>query len=178
MDCPFCKNQNTKVLDSRTLKQGQSIRRRRKCIGCDRRFTTYETLEISMPKVYKNDGRREDYNREKIFRGIEKSCQKLPVSPDQIDRIIDHVERSILENNPNEVKSKEIGHVVMMHLKHLNPVAFIRFASVYKSFHDIEEFIQDLRRDELKFKSQELSKIYQYNEQPSIGKQNESNSRH
>ncbi|MCB9091688.1 MAG: transcriptional repressor NrdR [Halobacteriovoraceae bacterium] len=151
MNCPFCHHKNTKVLDSRLLKKGTSIRRRRECSSCERRFTTYESIEISLPRICKNDGRREDFNREKIYSGIEKACQKLPVSPEQINQIIDSVEKRLMEFNQSEIKSRVIGNLVIMHLRHLNPVAFVRFASVYKSFENIDDFFQNLKLEEEKF---------------------------
>ncbi len=153
MKCPFCEHKDTKVLDSRLIKQGSSIRRRRQCLSeeCERRFTTYETIEVSLPRILKKDGRREEYNRAKLLSGLEKACQKLPVSPEQINNIIDSVEKKLVELNLTEVSASLIGSIVIMHLKHLNPVAFVRFASVYKEFENIDDFVKDLKFEQNHF---------------------------
>ena len=151
MKCPFCEKAETKVVDSRLLKEGLSVRRRRKCEGCEKRFTTYETIEISMPNIVKLDGRREPYNREKIHGGIEKACQKRPISTDQVDRIVENIEKSIRDVSAKEVSTQDIGKIVMMYLRNLDPVAYIRFASVYRKFQDVEEFVHDLQHDEETF---------------------------
>lgn len=148
MRCPFCDQSETKVVDSRLLKEGFSVRRRRKCESCEKRFTTYETIEISMPNIVKLDGRREPYNREKIYSGIEKACQKRPISTEQVERIVENIEKSIMEISGKEVNTTEIGQIVMMYLRNLDPVAYIRFASVYRKFQDVEEFVHDLQHDE------------------------------
>ena len=148
MKCPFCDQSETKVVDSRLLKEGFSVRRRRKCESCEKRFTTYETIEISMPNIVKVDGRREPFNREKIYRGIEKACQKRPISTEQVERIVENIEKSILELSAKEVKTDEIGKIVMMYLRNLDPVAYIRFASVYRTFKDIDEFVNDIKHEE------------------------------
>lgn len=155
MKCPFCNNSETKVIDSRLLKEGFSVRRRRKCEDevCTRRFTTYESIEIQMPAVVKLDGRREAYRREKIFQGLEKACQKRPISTDQIERVLDNIEKQILDMASKEISSKEIGNLVMMYLRNLDPVAYIRFASVYRKFQDVEEFMNDIKDDEDNFNS-------------------------
>ena len=151
MRCPYCEENDTKVVDSRLLKEGLSVRRRRKCEGCEKRFTTYETIEISMPNIVKLDGRREPYNREKIYSGIEKACQKRPISTDQVERIVENIEKTILDLSAKEVKTYDIGKIVMMYLRNLDPVAYIRFASVYRKFQDIEEFVQDIQTEEESF---------------------------
>jgi transcriptional repressor NrdR len=153
MRCPYCEHSETKVVDSRLLKEGLSVRRRRKCESCEKRFTTYETIEISMPNIVKLDGRRESYRREKIADGISKSCQKRPISTDQVERIIENIERSIREISEKEVTTKQIGNLVMMYLRNLDPVAYIRFASVYRKFQDVEEFMNDIKHDEESFSS-------------------------
>jgi transcriptional repressor NrdR len=145
MKCPFCKSIDTKVLDTRMLNHGYSIRRRRSCNRCEKRYTTYETIEVSMPAVYKKDGRREEYNRDKLYRGLEKACQKLPIPSGQIERIIEHIEKNLIEHGSKEISAKEIGGMAMEHLKHLHPVAYVRFASVYKDFHDLDEFYKELK---------------------------------
>jgi transcriptional repressor NrdR len=153
MKCPYCQQSETKVVDSRLLKEGLSVRRRRKCEACEKRFTTYETIEISMPNIVKLDGRREPYNREKIYSGIEKACQKRPISTDQLERIVENIEKSIVDVSAKEVKTQDIGNIVMMYLRNLDPVAYIRFASVYRKFQDVEEFVNDIKHDEESFSS-------------------------
>jgi transcriptional repressor NrdR len=153
MKCPYCQESETKVVDSRLLKEGLSVRRRRKCDGCEKRFTTYETIEISMPNIAKLDGRREPYRKEKIYDGIEKACQKRPISTEQVERIVENIERSMREISEKEVTTKQIGNLVMMYLRNLDPVAYIRFASVYRKFQDVEEFVKDIKHDEQSFSS-------------------------
>jgi transcriptional repressor NrdR len=148
MKCPYCSAPDTKVLDSRNLEEGSTIRRRRKCDTCQKRFTTFETVELSMPMVMKRDGRREPYRQEKIKVGIDKACEKRNISTAQIDRIIHNIERSILDISDKEVLTSDIGNLVMMHLRHLDPVAYIRFAAVYRKFQDVEEFVNELKHDE------------------------------
>jgi transcriptional repressor NrdR len=153
MKCPYCQESETKVVDSRLLKEGLSVRRRRKCESCGKRFTTYETIEISMPNIVKLDGRREAYKKEKIYEGIEKACQKRPISTEQVERIVENIERSMREISEKEVTTKQIGNLVMMYLRNLDPVAYIRFASVYRKFQDVEEFVKDIKHDEQSFSS-------------------------
>lgn len=148
MKCPYCSAPDTKVLDSRNLEEGSVIRRRRKCESCQKRFTTFETVELSMPLVIKRDGRREPYQQEKIKTGIEKACEKRPISAVQIERIINNIEKAILDISDKEVHTKDIGNLVMMYLRHLDPVAYIRFAAVYRKFQDVEEFVNELKHDE------------------------------
>ena len=148
MKCPYCSAPDTKVLDSRNSEEGSVIRRRRKCEGCQKRFTTFETIELSMPMVIKRDGRREPYNKEKINHGIQKSCEKRPISAVQIERIINNIEKAILDISDKEIHTKDIGNLVMMYLRHLDPVAYIRFAAVYRKFQDVEEFVNELKHDE------------------------------
>lgn len=154
MKCPYCDAPETKVLDSRNIDEDQVIRRKRKCESCQRRFTTIESIQLSMPMVIKRDGRREPYNQDKISRGIEKAVEKRPISASQITRIISNIEKSILEISDKEVSSMEIGNLVMMYLHHLDPVAYVRFASVYRKFQDVEEFVNELKQNEItQFKS-------------------------
>ena len=148
MKCPYCSAPDTKVLDSRNSEEGSVIRRRRKCEACQKRFTTFETIELSMPMVIKRDGRREPYNKEKINHGIQKSCEKRPISAVQIERIINNIEKAILDISDKEIQTKEVGNLVMMYLRHLDPVAYIRFAAVYRKFQDVEEFVNELKHDE------------------------------
>lgn len=151
MRCPFCDANDTKVVDSRILKEGFSVRRRRKCESCEKRYTTYETIEISMPNIVKLDGRREPFNREKILSGIQKACQKRPISTEQIDRIVENIEKNIRDISTKEVSTQEIGKILMMYLRNLDPVAYIRFASVYRKFQDVEEFVHDIQSNEQQF---------------------------
>lgn len=151
MRCPFCNESETKVIDSRSMQEGFSIRRRRKCEACNRRFTTYENVEINMPMVFKLDGRREPYQREKIKNGLSKACQKRPISTAQIENLIDNVEKNILEISEKEVASKDIGKIITMYLRNLDPVAYIRFASVYRKFQDVDEFVNDIKHEEEEF---------------------------
>ncbi len=153
MRCPFCEANETKVVDSRLLKEGLSVRRRRKCEACERRFTTYESIEIQMPVVVKLDGRREPYQKEKILKSIGKACGKRPISTEQIERVVDNIEKNILEISNKEIKSKDIGQLLMHYLRNLDPVAYIRFASVYRTFQDVEEFVHDLQHEEESFNS-------------------------
>jgi transcriptional repressor NrdR len=143
--CPFCASQENKVIDSRLSKEGQVIRRRRECLGCQRRFTTYERIEEIMPLVIKNDGRREAFDRQKISNGLKHACQKRPVSSEQIDEIVEQVERRLQETGEREVSSTVIGEHVMKGLQSLDDVAYVRFASVYRSFQDIGEFMTELK---------------------------------
>ncbi len=148
MKCPYCSAPDTKVLDSRNSDEGSVIRRRRKCESCQKRFTTFETVELSMPMVIKRDGRREPYNKDKINHGIQKSCEKRPISAVQIERIINNIEKAILDISDKEIHSKDVGNLVMMYLRHLDPVAYVRFAAVYRKFQDVEEFVNELKHDE------------------------------
>ena len=148
MNCPFCKAKETKVIDSRILDEGQKVRRRRKCEQCGQRFTTYEMIELAMPMILKNDGRREAFNREKLLSGVKKACQKRPISTDQIEYIIDEIEREIFELGPKEVSTNEIGKRLMGRLRLLDPVAYVRFASVYRTFTDVDEFVNELKDSE------------------------------
>jgi len=148
MKCPYCSAPDTKVLDSRNLEEGCTIRRRRKCETCQKRFTTFETIELAMPMVTKRDGRREAFQRDKIKRGLEKSCEKRPVSAVQLERILSNIEKAILDISDKEIQSQDIGNLVMMYLRHLDPVAYVRFAAVYRKFQDVEEFVNDLKHDE------------------------------
>lgn len=145
MLCPFCRQGETKVIDSRGSEEFV-IRRRRKCLQCGRRFTTYEKLEESPLKVVKKDGSRVVFDREKIRYGIEKACYKRPVSPEQIEQIVSGVERGVYENFDREVPSRYIGEQVFDKLRHVDQVAFVRFASVYRSFQDVEDFANELKR--------------------------------
>jgi transcriptional repressor NrdR len=144
MKCPYCASIENKVIDSRLSKDGRTIRRRRECIDCERRFTTYERLEETLPLVVKKDGRREPYNRDKIIEGIKKSCEKRPVSITKIEEFVDSLEVYFQELGKKEIESKEVGERVINNLKEWDEVAYVRFASVYRQFKDINEFMNEL----------------------------------
>jgi len=145
MKCPFCNELENKVIDSRLSKDGLSIRRRRECLACERRFTTYERVEEIQPLVIKSDGRREAFDREKIRSGMVKATQKRPISIEIIDEFIDSIERRFQETNQKEIPSSRIGEQVMAKLYELDKVAYVRFASVYKPFKDLDDFVSELR---------------------------------
>jgi len=142
--CPYCTKVDNKVIDSRLSKDGRTIRRRRECLACSRRFTTYEKLEEALPMVIKKDGRRESFNREKIVSGIRKACQKRPVSMTKIEEFVDQLELYFQELGKKEIDSKDIGERVISNLKEWDEVAYVRFASVYRQFRDINEFMNEL----------------------------------
>ncbi len=144
MRCPFCKNDETKVIDSRNS-QDYSIRRRRECLECSRRFTTYERIEESPIKVIKKDGTRVPFDRNRIRAGIEKACYKRPISNEQIDQLVADVEASIYEEGLRELPSRHIGELVFNALRDLDKVAFVRFASVYREFTDVNDFVDELQ---------------------------------
>ena len=145
MKCPFCGYEDSKVIDSRTKNNHNTVRRRRECLSCKRRFTTKEFIEETPLIVVKADQRRELFNREKLKRGIQLSCSKRPISSKTIDEIAFKVENELREEVIDEVISAEIGRLVMLHLKKLDQVAYVRFASVYRKFQDKEEFITELQ---------------------------------
>ena len=146
MLCPYCKHPDSKVIDSRDAQDGEVIRRRRECLGCGRRFTTRERIEEVVPLVVKKDGRREAFDRGKLIAGLEKACQKRPVPVDAIERIAAEVERELQESGEKEVPASFIGERVMAALRRLDPVAYVRFASVYRSFRDVSEFMDELKQ--------------------------------
>lgn len=155
MKCPFCGYMDDKVIDSRLGKEGDIIRRRRECLKCERRFTTYERVEDVLPMVVKKDGRREPFDRNKILLGIKKACEKRPISVEAVENVVTRIEASFSEASDREVRSTEIGERVMRYLRDLDDVAYVRFASVYRSFKDINEFMSELkdildRRDDTK----------------------------
>ncbi|MCC7440412.1 MAG: transcriptional repressor NrdR [Bdellovibrionales bacterium] len=145
MVCPFCSTPETKVIDSRLNQPGDIVRRRRECVRCDGRFTTYERVEEVMPLILKKDGRREPYVREKLFGGVQKACQKLPVTTQRIEALIQKIEKKIQSFGLKELPSRTLGNLVMVELHLLNKVAYIRFASVYREFRDVQEFVAELR---------------------------------
>jgi len=145
MRCPFCSNLESKVVDSRIAKDNASIRRRRECEKCAKRYTTYERVEENFPLVVKKDGRREEYVREKLVTGMTKACEKRPISTETIKAVCDRTERFLQELDSQEVKSSVLGAKVMEELQSLDEVAYVRFASVYRSFKDINEFMDELK---------------------------------
>jgi len=145
MKCPFCTGSENKVIDSRLSKEGNAIRRRRECLGCERRFTTYEVVEDVMPVIVKKDGRREMFDRTKIRSGLKKACEKRPISADTIDSIVENVEMACQEYQGKEIPSSVIGEKVMRELHRLDGVAYVRFASVYRQFRDVNDFIDELK---------------------------------
>lgn len=145
MKCPFCSIDNDRVLDSRASQDGSTIRRRRECLGCNRRFTTYERIEATTLKVIKKDGSREPFDRTKIKRGLEKACWKRPISDEQIEAVVMAVENALEANLDAEVESRKVGELVMQHLRELDDVAYVRFASVYRQFKDVRDFVEELR---------------------------------
>ncbi len=145
MKCPFCRDLENKVIDSRLSKDGDIIRRRRECLRCERRFTTYERVEEMLPMIVKKDGRREVYDRMKVTAGLKKACEKRPVSMEMIEQAADRIERMLQERGEKEVSSSVIGEAIMRALYDLDKVAYVRFASVYRSFEDVNEFMRELK---------------------------------
>jgi transcriptional repressor NrdR len=143
--CPFCGHLEDRVVDSREAQEGQATRRRRECLGCSRRFTTYERVEDVLPHVVKKDGRREAFDRRKIVEGLEHACQKRPVSREQVDDLVSAVERRLQEMGEREVASHVVGEAVLERLRELDEVAYVRFASVYRAFADVGEFMGELQ---------------------------------
>lgn len=140
MHCPFCSHEETQVLDSRVYEDGRAVRRRRRCEHCDKRFTTYERIELSMPTLVKKDGSRVEYSREKIISSMRLALRKRPVSSDALDAAIAHLEERVISLGEKEIPTSRVGEMVMRELKRLDKVAYIRYASVYRSFEDIESF--------------------------------------
>ncbi|MDW3081758.1 transcriptional regulator NrdR, partial [Vibrio sp. 1403] len=140
MHCPFCSENDTKVIDSRLVADGHQVRRRRQCLACSERFTTFETAELVMPKVIKSNGNREPFDEDKMVGGIQRALEKRPVSADSIELAISMIKSQLRATGEREVPSQMIGNLVMDQLKELDKVAYIRFASVYRSFEDIREF--------------------------------------
>lgn len=145
MRCPFCNNLDSKVVDSRPDKGGSAIRRRRECEQCSKRFTTHERIEEMLPQVCKKDGRREPFDRLKIINGIVKACEKRPISKTDIELVVDRLETRLQESTEREISTTTIGEWVMKELHDMDEVAYVRFASVYRSFRDINEFMQELQ---------------------------------
>jgi len=146
MHCPFCSAVDTKVIDSRLVGEGTSVRRRRQCLDCHERFTTFEVAELVMPRVVKSNDIREPFNEDKLCSGIMKALEKRPVSSDDVETAVSHIKSRLRSTGEREVPSKMIGNLVMDELKKLDKVAYIRFASVYRSFEDIREFGEEIAR--------------------------------
>jgi transcriptional repressor NrdR len=143
--CPRCAFEEDKVVDSRTTKEGEAIRRRRECLKCAFRFTTYEYIERAPMMIVKRDGRREQYSREKLLTGLLKACEKRPVAREQLEKIVEEIEATIFGKFKNEVKSTELGNLVIERLQGLDEIAYVRFASVYRQFKDINQFMSEVR---------------------------------
>ena len=144
MRCPFCGNTEDRVVDSRESREGDVIRRRRECVRCERRFTSYEKIDIEPFMVVKRDERREPYDREKLMRGLHIACRKRPVPEAALERLADSIERSMSDSGEREISSQQLGTMVMDRLRELDPVAYVRFASVYRRFEDVEAFVKEL----------------------------------
>jgi transcriptional repressor NrdR len=145
MKCPFCGAADDRVVDSRESREGEVIRRRRECVSCGRRFTSYETIEEIPYVVVKKDGRREPFDRKKLRAGLVKACEKRPVPPARLDAIVDEVETRLYDSEQREMATSDIGSLVMERLRELDKVAYVRFASVYRKFEDVDEFLNELK---------------------------------
>ncbi len=145
MNCPYCQHPDSRVIDSREAKEGETIRRRRECDACHKRFTTYERIEELLPMVVKKDGRREPFDRMKILSGIQKACEKRPIPQEKIETVVDRVERGLQELGEKEIPSSVIGERIMRELHALDHVAYVRFASVYREFKDLNQFMNELK---------------------------------
>jgi len=146
MKCPYCGHEEDKVVDSRSSQEGDAIRRRRECLKCQRRYTTYEHIEGVSLMVVKKDGRRESFDRKKILSGLVKSCEKRPVSVEKLEDTVDDIERTLQRNFDKEVESVEVGELIMQRLGKLDQVAYVRFASVYREFKDVNQFMKELKQ--------------------------------
>ena len=146
MKCPFCGHIEDRVVDSRESREGDVIRRRRQCTRCDRRFTSYEKIESLGFQVVKRDRRREPYDREKLMRGLQIACRKRPVSQNELERIADSIEAAMHDSGEREISSQDLGVMVMQRLREVDPVAYVRFASVYRRFEDVEAFVKELHQ--------------------------------
>lgn len=146
MRCPYCGNTEDRVVDSRESREGDVIRRRRECARCDRRFTSYEKIESLPFQVVKRDQRREPYDREKLMRGLQVACRKRPVPQGELERIADTIEAAMHDSGEREISSQQLGTLVMERLRELDPVAYVRFASVYRRFEDVDAFVKELHR--------------------------------
>jgi transcriptional repressor NrdR len=145
MKCPFCGNLEDKVIDSRTSREGNAIRRRRECLKCSKRFTSYERVEDIIPMVVKKDGRRESFEREKVLTGLKKACEKRPIGMETLEGVTDSIEKKLIGLNVKEIQSTWVGEEVMSSLRELDKVAYVRFASVYRQFKDINELMNEVK---------------------------------
>ena len=146
MHCPFCGDLDTKVIDSRLVAEGDSVRRRRECLSCGERFTTFETAELVMPHLIKRDGRREPFDEEKLRYGLSKALEKRPVSVDEIETSVNHIKHKLRSTGERELPALRVGEAVMAELRALDPVAYVRFASVYRDFQDVSEFADEINK--------------------------------
>ena len=146
MRCPFCSSQDTRVIDSRLVGEGEQIRRRRECMGCEERFTTYESPELNYPRIIKSDGRREPFVDDKLRGGIFRALEKRPVEMDKVETAIARIKHKLRSSGEREVKSRQVGDWVMEELRALDQVAYVRFASVYRSFEDVRAFLEEIER--------------------------------
>lgn len=145
MKCPFCSQNRDRVVDSRESRDGETIRRRRECLSCERRFTSYEQIETIPYLVVKADGRREEFNRGKLLAGVLKACEKRPIPAKRQEEIVEEIEQVLHQKEEREISTDEIGTFIMEKLRHLDPVAYVRFASVYRKFEDIGEFVDEIQ---------------------------------
>ncbi len=145
MRCPFCKKDNDKVIDTRPSEDGSTIRRRRECIDCGKRFTTHERLEEMPIRVVKKNGRREPFDRDKIMNGIVRAVEKRSISLEEVEKLVASIERSVLDQNDREISTRDIGELVMARLRAMDEVAYVRFASVYREYSKLEEFVKEIR---------------------------------
>lgn len=166
MHCPFCNATDTKVIDSRLVSDGRQVRRRRTCLSCSERFTTYEEAELVLPRVVKSDGSRQPFNEDKLRAGFIKALEKRPVSIEEIDAAIDRIKFHLRATGEREIPSRGVGEAVMSELKDLDQVAYVRFASVYRSFQDLDEFRQEI--DRLSRESSRRSKAHKDPSQPEL----------
>ena len=146
MHCPFCSAEDTKVIDSRLVTDGEAVRRRRECLTCGERYTTFETAELVMPHLIKRDGRREPFDEEKLRYGLSKALEKRPVSVDEIENSLNHIKHRMRSAGERELPSLQVGEEVMIELRALDPVAYVRFASVYRDFQDLSEFADEIQK--------------------------------
>jgi len=146
MHCPFCSAEDTKVIDSRLVTDGEAVRRRRECLTCGERYTTFETAELVMPHLIKRDGRREPFDEEKLRYGLSKALEKRPVSVDEIENSLNHIKHRMRSTGERELPSLQVGEEVMIELRALDPVAYVRFASVYRDFQDLSEFADEIQK--------------------------------
>ncbi|OGT51028.1 MAG: transcriptional regulator NrdR [Gammaproteobacteria bacterium RIFCSPHIGHO2_12_FULL_41_15] len=155
MYCPYCNTDDTKVIDSRLVDEGARVRRRRECIHCRERFTSFETAELVLPRVIKRDGSRTAFDPEKLKRGLFKAVEKRPVSSEQVDAMVSRILRNLRATGDQEISSEKVGALVMIELRRVDEVAYVRFASVYRSFQDVGEFYQEIERMKLEAKEVE-----------------------